>query len=96
MINATKGRATAAKVLLIILLVSIAFQIGAFYQTKYQLTSPLIPESTVLHIAQPFLFTALISVACCIAALLFFFYSRYVVTIVICGVALLWQQFFYH
>jgi hypothetical protein len=84
----------AAKVLLIIVLLLIATDIGTFFQTEYQLVSPLIPKGIIVEISRPYLFASLISVTAVIAALIFYFFSRYLFTIVICGVALVWHFYY--
>ena len=60
-----------ANILLIATMVNIAGLIAIFFQTQYVLTSQLIPKGTIVDVATPYLFNALISSIACIAALLF-------------------------
>ena len=84
-----------AKVAVIVILVRTAYLLGLFFQTEYQLVSPLIPASTILTIARPFLIEALISILGLIAAQLFFYYSRFLITIIICAVIFLYSYLFH-
>lgn len=85
---------TWAKIALVILLLSIAGENYAYFQTKRQLVSPLIPQSTILTVSEPFIFFALCSSLLSIAALLFYFFAKYWITIGICLGTLLFQQFY--
>ena len=84
--------AKASRVLLIILLFSSLRGLIGFFQTEYQLVSPLIPTSIVLTIGRPFLIASLVGIVGTIAALLFYFYARYLVTVILCGITLIAQQ----
>jgi hypothetical protein len=83
-----------AKILLIALIISIEFDIGAFFQTEYQLKSVFIPKSLILEISRPYLVAALISVLVFIVALLSYFFSKYLFSKIICGLGLAWQYYF--
>jgi len=83
----------AAIVSWMILLVSIAWNIVLYYQTKYQLTSPFIPKTSIAGIAQPYIFRSLISGILLIIAMIFYFYSKYIITIAICLITLILQPF---
>ncbi|HYE56644.1 MAG TPA: hypothetical protein VD996_17470 [Chitinophagaceae bacterium] len=78
-----------ARVALIILLLDIAGNLVAYCQAKYQLTSPLIPPSTILELTEPFIKRALLSTATCVIALLLYFFHQYIITVILCGVILL-------
>ena len=82
-----------ANVLLVILSVTIAVQLLAFYQTRYQLLSPLVPDSVTLKIVEPYIFNAIISSVALGVALVFRFYAKYLVAVIICSIAILFQQF---
>ena len=84
----------SANISLIILLLSILAQLVAYSQTKYQLVSPLISQSTIMTIAEPFINIAMASTIASIVALIFYFYSKYLVTIIICGLTILIQQIY--
>lgn len=92
--KALNRQAIASRVLLIIVLVSIGFNIGKFYQTQYILTNPLIPAEAMLLIAKPYLWVSFVSVIVSILALLFYFYARHLITIIICASILVWQPYY--
>lgn len=77
-----------SKILLVISLVSAGLNIGSYFQTEYQLLSPLIPKSIILDISRPHLFAALISIIGSIISLICYFYSKFLFTIIICGIIL--------
>jgi hypothetical protein len=85
-----------AKISLIVLLISIVLQLLSFFQTTYVLTSPIISEKVILDIVEPFILNALISTIICIIALIFFYYSKYLFTILVCGLGLIWQQVYHY
>ena len=78
-----------ANVLLIVTIVKIAGLIAIFFQTRYQLVSPVIPKGIIADIAAPYLFNALITSVALIAALIFHFYSKHIISIIICACAIL-------
>ena len=84
----------AAMILLLVLHLSIGLNMAVFYQTEYQLDSPLIPKSTVLVISRPYLFAALVAVPFSIVAMLCFFFSRYTWVILLCALTVLWQFYY--
>jgi hypothetical protein len=92
--KALNRQAKASRVLLIIVLCSIGFNTGKFYQTQYILTNPLIPAEATLQIAKPYLWVSFVSVIASILALLFYFYAKYLITIIICALILVWQQYY--
>jgi hypothetical protein len=77
-----------ANILLTIAVLNIIRLIAVFFQTKHMLISPLIPTDTIVQVSIPYLFNALISSRALAVALVFYFYSKYIVTIVICGITL--------
>jgi hypothetical protein len=82
----------ASRVLLAILLISIGFHIGMYFQVEQQLTSPLIPKETVQLVTYPYLWSGLISVFTTLLALFFYLKTRYPITITVCIVTLAFQQ----
>ena len=82
----------AAKISLVVVLLTIALQLIAFYQTQYQLVSPLIPESAILTIVRPFIFMAFIASLVSIAGLILYFYQMYLYVTMVCGLTIVWQQ----
>ena len=83
----------AAKVALIILLLNVVGQLVAVYQTRYQLVSPLIPESTIREINKQFIFHAIVSAIASIAGLLLYFFDKYLLVIIIVGLILIADRF---
>jgi hypothetical protein len=77
--NLKKG----AKVALVILLLNVVGQLATVYQTRYQLVSPLIPESTIWEINKQFVFHAIVSAIASIVGLLLYFFDKYVQVFVI-------------
>ena len=90
-INLKKG----AKVSLVLLLVYVLAQLLAVYQTRQQLVSPLIPESTIWQINKQFIFTATVSVMVSLVALVLYFFDKYLLVIMLVGVALIVNRFIY-
>jgi len=79
----------AAKVCLIITLLSIIFNLLTVLQTEGQLVSPLIPQGTIWLVAKPFIVRTIEMSVLSLAALIFFFYNKYLITIIICVVAII-------
>src|SRR5688572_22213414 len=70
------NQARAAKILLLILILSITASIARYFQIEYQLDTPLIPKSTVTIISRPYLFSALVSaIGMTIALVIYFFFQ---------------------
>jgi hypothetical protein len=83
-----------AKISLVVLLLSVVGQFITIYQTKYQLTSPLIPESIIATIIKPNIFIGFVSTIVSLAGLLLYFYERYLFIIILVGLIIIWQQFY--
>jgi hypothetical protein len=86
---------TGAKVSLIVILFSVVRQLAGVFQTRYQLVSPLIPESYIWQITKQSIFIALISVLVSIVGLIFYFYRRYLWVIILIILTLLTERFIY-
>ena len=89
------SRKRIAQILLFISLLNIAGLISMFFQAEWQLVSPVIPLSTIIQISRPFLLKALIASLASSAAILFYFFDRFLITIIIVAITLLYTQFFY-
>jgi len=89
--NLKKG----AKVSLTILLLYIVGQLVSIYQTRYQLVSPLIPESIIWEINKHFVFTALISSIVTIVGLILYFFDKYLLVIILVVLTLIANRFIY-
>lgn len=90
-----KNLKVAAKISLVVLLLSIVGQLISVYQTRYQLVSPLIPESTIWEITKQFIFIALVSAVCNIVGLILYFYEKYLWLIILVGLTLISERFIY-
>ena len=89
--NLKKG----AKVALVILLLNVVGQLATVYQTRYQLVSPLIPESTIWEINKQFIFHAIVSAIASIIGLLLYFFDKYLLVIILVALVLLADRFIY-
>src|SRR4249919_3252639 len=83
---------TAAKISLVVLSLSAVRQIISVFQIRYQLVSPLIPESSIWEISKQFLFTGLISVICGIVGLIFYFFEKYLWIIILVALTLISER----
>ena len=88
-ISKTGNKKTAAKISLMVLLLLISSQLLQYFKINYQLQSPLIPNSTILLIAEPYIKMAFVFTVACILALLFYFYSRFLLTIIISALSVI-------
>lgn len=84
-----------AKISLIVLLLSIIGEYISIYQTQYQLTSPLVPESIIWDITRQFIFKAFISTIISIGGLILYFYEKYLWVIILVLLALIANRFIY-
>ena len=89
--NLKKG----AKVALVILLLNVVGQLATVYQTRYQLVSPLIPESTIWEINKQFIFHAIVSAIASIVGLLLYFFDKYLLVIILVALVLIADRFIY-
>jgi hypothetical protein len=94
-IKKTRNLKTAAEISLVVLLLSIVGQLIAVYQTRYQLVSPLIPESAIWEICKQFIFTALISAIVSIIGLIFYFFEKYLWIIILVALTLVSERYIY-
>ena len=83
------NKKTAAKISLIVLLLLISSQLLQYFKINYQLQSALIPNSTIILIAEPYIKMAFVLTVACILALLFYFYSRFLLTIIISALSVI-------
>lgn len=86
---------TGAKIALIVLLLNVVGQLAAVYQTRYQLVSPLIPESTIWEISKQFIFHAIVSASASVVALVLYFFDKYLFVIILVGLILIADRFIY-
>jgi len=64
-----------------------------FLQTKYQLVSPLIPESIIYDVSNPHIISSLISSGFMLSSLWLYFINKKIASIVIAGISLLCSGF---
>jgi len=93
--NRTRNLKTGAKIALVILLLNVVRHLASVYQTRYQLVSPLIPDSTVWDISKQFIFHATVSAIASIAGLLLYFFDKYLLVIILVGLILIADRFIY-
>ncbi len=86
---------TGAKIALTILLLNVVGQLATVYQTRYQLISPLIPESTIWDINKQFIFHAIVSAIASVAGLLLYFFDKYLLVIILVALVLIADRFIY-
>jgi hypothetical protein len=60
-----------------------------FLQTKYQLVSPLIPQSAIYEVSYTYVITSLIASACMLVTLWLYFLKKKMAAIIIAAVSLL-------
>lgn len=85
----------AAKIALTILLLNIVGQLATVYQTRSQLISPLIPESTIWEINKQFIFHAFVSAIAGVVGLLLYFFDKYLLVIILVALVLIAGRFIY-
>jgi len=90
-LNLKKG----AKVCMIILLLYVIGELLSVYQTRYELVSPLIPESTIWEINKEFIFHAIVSASVSVVALVLYFFDKYLVAIILVVLTLIINRFIY-
>ena len=64
-----------------------------YFETKYNLSNPLIPEYAYAIIAEPYLWTALAAAIFSIIGFAFYFFSRYTISIFISSAFLIYQVY---
>ena len=85
----------AAKVALVILLLNVVGQLATVYQTRYQIVSPLIPESTIWEINKQFIFHAIVSAIAAIIGLLLYFFDKFLLVIILVAMVLIAERYIY-
>lgn len=84
-----------AQVCLVVLILYIIGQLSTVFQTRYQLASPLIPESTIWQISKQFVFTALAATIVNVIVLILYFFQKYLLVIILVAVTLIADRFIY-
>lgn len=87
---------TGAKICLVIALLFVVGDLITVLQSQYQLVSPIIPGETIWLVIKPFIFGAIVTTVFAITGLVFYFYDKYLVTIVLCSIAVLGQQVYHY
>ena len=80
--------------LIIINLLRITTPFITYYQTRYQLESPLIPKEVILDIIGPYIFIGMVSVFLTILAFIFYVYSKFTFTIITGALTLLFVELY--
>jgi hypothetical protein len=81
--------------LIVINLLRISTPFITYFQTKYQLDSPLIPKEIVLDIIAPYMMIGFVSLIFTIAAFIFFIYSKFTFTTILCLLNLVFVQLYF-
>ena len=71
-----------------------AFSIIGYFRTPSQMASPIIPESTIDLIARPYLRVSCILFVCLFTAFLLHKFGKYVVSISLCALTIIFTQYF--
>jgi hypothetical protein len=93
--NKQKRLKLGAKIALTILLLNVVVQLATVYQTRYQIISPLIPESTIWEINKQFVFHVIVSAITSVVGLLLYFFDKYLLVIILVALVLIADRFTY-
>jgi hypothetical protein len=85
-----------AVALIIINLLRIGTAFIAYFQTKYQLVSPLIPQDAIIDIIRPYMVVGLVSVIVTVIAFVFFVYSKFTFAIITCAINLVFVELYFY
>jgi hypothetical protein len=72
-----------ARVTLVVLLLSFVRHLVAFFEIRYQLMSPLIPDRTIWEISKQFLFHAIVFALAALAGLVLYYFDKYLLIIIL-------------
>ena len=89
--NLRKG----AKICLVVLTLYIIGQLAVVLQTRNQLLSPLIPESTIWEINKQFFFNAFVAGIVNMIGLLLYLFEKHLLVIILIGLTLIASRFTY-
>ena len=95
MYNQKNNIRTGAKIALIVLLLNVIKHLVAIYQTRYQLITPLIHESTIWEINKQFVYHATVSACASVGGLFLYFFNKYLLVIILVGLMLIADRFIY-
>jgi len=84
-----------AIVCLIVLSLYIVGQLFNVYQTRYELTSPLIPESLIGEINKQFIFKAIVASVMLLIAGTLYFFKKHILVIVLVMLTLIASRYIY-
>jgi hypothetical protein len=83
----------SAKVSMTILLLYVVAELASVYQTRHELATPLIPESTIWEINKQFIFHATASAIVSVAGLILYFFDKYLLVIILVVLTLIINRF---
>jgi len=86
---------TAAKISLLILLLSIVKQFISIYQTSSQLVSPIIPKIMVWEISKQFILVAFVLTVSSVIGLVLYFYDKYLLILILAVLTLIASRYVY-
>ena len=81
--------------LIVINLLRIGSAFIVYFQTQYQIVSPLIPQTAVLEIVGPYMTIGLVSLILTIVGFTFYVCSKFTFTIITCLVSLVFGEFYF-
>lgn len=84
---------TIAIVCVVLQILELSSCFFVFFQTQYQLVSPLIPDRTVLDIVSPFMKGGVLLCLTLLVTFLFFLYKKYTFVIILGAIALVVANF---
>ena len=94
----TKKRYNSLRIVAMILLAYLLFIVAAewisVYLTNYQLSSPIIPASTLSQINGPLKLMAIVLSAVALPALILFFLKKHLWVVILCGAAIAFQSLY--
>ena len=82
--------------LIILNLIRVGVCFVTYFQTKYQLVSPLIPKEIILDIIAPYMLIGFVSVLLTIVAFGLYAYSKFTFVIIICLLSLAFAQLYFY
>jgi hypothetical protein len=86
---------TGAMVCLTLLLLYVISQLAAVYQTRHELESPIIPESTIWLISKQYILKAFVASIVNVIALILYFFDKYLIAIILVTLTLVAERYIY-
>jgi hypothetical protein len=81
---------------LVLIFVRTLLLVWDYYRIKRDFASPLIPNSTVILMARPYLNECAITFGVLLVCLLLYYYKKYILLIIVGLLAVGWQLYFFY